>query len=289
MASVAPETGATALMRFFRLDLAYEGTHFRGWQEQAPEQETRLSSVAATLRDAISRATQQKKFTLMASGRTDVGVHARAQVAHCHVNTRLPPEALQRAINSYLPSTMRVFRLTEVDEAFHALRSARGKHYRYFVLNRRQQNASTWPFLAAWTWFVPSVLDLNAIRQALPSLVGHHDFAAFRNLGTPVRSTRREIFSAALVEHDFGKIASDEIGNFPWYPTTGSGLALVEFRFHGKGFLKQMVRNLVGHAVEIGKGKQSPSSFAELLKSGQRQNAGATAPPQGLFLDEVDY
>lgn len=283
-------------MKFFKLEIAYEGSAFGGWQEQSPKQELLTPSVAAFVKNAIARATAAKEFQFMGSGRTDTGVHARAQVAHLRVETRLDALVLKRAVNSYLPSTIRVVDAVELPASFHALKDAHAKLYRYFVLYRTGEDATPSAFLDRWTWYVPTTLDPNAMREGLKSIVGEHDFAAFRNVGTPVKSTVREIFSADLIAYPAQNPAKlDPRGlsrtslDFPWMPDAKQNLALVEFRFCGSGFLKQMVRNLVGHAVEIGKGARTKESFAELLRTGDRRAASATAPAQGLFLDRVFY
>ena len=272
-------------MRFL-LTIAYEGAPFRGWQRQEERQEEKLPSVSGALEAAIAKATDTSDFTLHGSGRTDVGVHARAQTAHLEVSTRLSTSTLQRAINSNLSEGIRVLSIQEAAPDFHAQRLVQRKTYRYFVLNRHGEGALAWPFLGRWTWLVPQRLDAGQMQKAIKFLEGTHDFAAFQNVGTPVEHTVREIFSADCIEHSW-----DKLGDFPWIPSQSAAesFRLIEFRLCGKGFLKQMVRNIAGTLVEVGKGNLAAEDMQRILLSKSRAQGGPTAPPEGLFLDNVVY
>lgn len=274
------------MRRRFCLEIAYEGTEFRGWQRQEEIQEESRPSISSILEAAVRQCGIAGDFVLHGSGRTDVGVHARMQTAHLELETRLEPATLQRALNSYLPPAVRVLAVSPAAPDFHAQRHVRAKTYRYFILEKVAHGATNWPFLERWAWYVTRPLDHRVMREALALLVGKHDFAAFQNVGTPVAHTVREIFSAELVVHDWTQANP---GDLPWLPRADSGLRLVEFRLRGKGFLKQMVRNIVGTLVEAGKGKLSVEDVRKILESKSRKTGGPTAPAHGLILDSVEY
>lgn len=270
----------------FLLTIAYEGAYFRGWQRQEASQEARMPSVSAALESAIRKAADTSDFSLHGSGRTDVGVHARAQTAHLEISTRLSLPTLQRAINSNLVEGVRILSIEPASEDFHAQRHVKQKTYRYFVLNRVGDGAITWPMLSRWTWLVPQKLNVARMQKAIGRLEGTHDFAAFQNVGTPVQHTVREIFSAECIHHPW-----ENLGDFPWVPLgkAAQDLRLIEFRLCGKGFLKQMVRNIAGTLVEVGKGNLAEADIDQILASKSRAQGGPTAPAEGLFLDHVVY
>lgn len=270
----------------FLLTIAYEGTHFRGWQEQNSAHEAEMPSLATTIRTAISQATGgEHDFEFHGSGRTDAGVHARAQTAHLRLATRLAPETLRRAINSLIPDAIRILAIREVSADLHAQKSTKRKTYRYFltVPNRRETVPSA--FLSRWTWYVPYELDFAAMEKTVTGFTGKHDFAAFRNSGSQAKTTIRELYEASLIQHE---IRRDPL-RLPWDLSPEDGLDLWEMRFVGKGFLKQMVRNLVGCAVAVGRGKISSRESQEIMRSLARNPLVPTAPAQGLFLDSVEY
>lgn len=270
------------------LKIAYVGTDYQGWQRQAKTGANDKPSIQILIESACEQVLGEK-VSLTASGRTDSGVHARRQVAHFKAATKLGPEILLKAINANLPNDIRVLSLEIVDMDFHAQKSARAKIYRYFLLintNAETRNFQhiNWPFLKNYTWFVAPKIDLGRMRECLKLLEGEHDFKSFQNRGTPVKSTVRKIISAELIEH-----ASPSAQNFPWEPPPELGVRLVEIRLHGTGFLKQMVRNIVGNLVAAGTQKISLADFAAILAARDRREGGVTAPARGLFLDEVFY
>lgn len=269
----------------FRLEIAYEGLNYRGWQRQRDDQEQLKSSVAEQVEQAARKAMNVEKVSMHGSGRTDSGVHARGQVAHLRASTRLSAEILFRAMNSFLPKDIRVLLCEEVAHTFHAQKDAESKQYRYFVLqNPKGVSKTSWPFLHGWAWYVPQELNIDAMERALDLFRGEKDFAAFQNVGTEQADTIREMYSAELIihEHPFGT-------EFPWMPPAHTGLRLIEFSLHGSGFLKQMVRNIVGTVVEVGKGRFTVSEVVEILETKDRRNAGITAPAYGLFMEKVVY
>ncbi|NUM88860.1 MAG: tRNA pseudouridine(38-40) synthase TruA [Bdellovibrionales bacterium] len=272
---------SAAEKRTFRLVIAYRGTVYQGWQKQARE------GGGPTVQELIEKAVKKitgGKASPHASGRTDAGVHARAQVAHLRVATHLEPERLLKAINAHLPDDIRLLSLEEASPDFHAQLHASAKTYRYFILHAPESQHVNWPFLRNFTWFVTFPLDLGAMQEAARALEGRHDFQSFRNRGTPVPHTIREIHRCVVIEHPLGSAR-----DFPWMPGPGYEARLLEIRVEGSGFLKQMVRTIAGTLVEIGRGKRTASDMGRILSEKNRKAGGITAPPQGLFLDEVSY
>ena len=247
-------------MTRFRLLVEYDGRPFMGWQRQAHG-----PSVQQAIEEAITAITHEE-VTLHAAGRTDAGVHALAQTASATVSTDLGGPTIARAMNAVLPLDVRVLTVEDMPPGFHARFDARSKTYEYRIVNAPLVSA----FLHRYVWHVPQPLDLEAMRTAAGALVGRHDFAGFQGTGTPVASTERTILS--LEVEDGG----------------GFDLPLV-IRITGDGFLRHMVRNIVGTLVEVGVGRWDPWRPLAVLDSRDRSQAGRTAPPQGLFLTRVEY
>jgi tRNA pseudouridine38-40 synthase len=266
----------------FRLVVAYRGTRYRGWQKQAKKGGP--PTVQEMIEKAARKVLRRRVVNVHASGRTDAGVHARAQVAHLRVAADLPARVLIKALNAHLPEDIRILKLEECAEDFHSQLDVTAKTYRYFILNTHPgHDAVHWPFLRPYTWFVTYSLDDEAMRRALARLVGKHDFRSFQNKGTPVPDTVREILEARLLVHDGGR------GSPPWMPGPELGARLLEIRVRGTGFLKQMVRTIVGTVVEVGRGRIPPEKLGAILEEKDRTASGMTAPANGLFLDHVEY
>lgn len=267
----------------FRLVVAYGGGRYRGWQKQARTGGPR--TVQEMLEKAARKVLRKRRVIIHGSGRTDAGVHARAQVAHLRVAVDLPPEVLLRAFNAHLPDDIRILRLEACSPEFHSQLDATAKTYRYFILHTDPgKDQVHWPFLRPYTWFVTYALDFDAMRAALRSFEGTHDFRTFQNRGTPVPDTVREILEAKLIVHECKGRESP-----PWMPGPEFEGRLIEIRVRGTGFLKQMVRTMVGTVVEVGRGRYPVSKVAEMLLEKNRAAGGTTAPPNGLFLDHVEY
>jgi tRNA pseudouridine38-40 synthase len=204
--------------------------------------------------------------TVHGAGRTDAGVHALGQVASATVANTLDERALARALNAVLPTDVRVLSIEEAEPDFHARFRARSKTYEYRIVNAPIASA----FLRRYVWHIQQPLDLEAIRTAAGPLVGTHDFAGFQGAGTFAASTVRTILALDVED--------------------GAGFDLpFVIRVTGDGFLRHMVRNIVGTLVEVGAGRWDPWRLLAVLESRDRAEAGRTAPPQGLFLTHVSY
>ena len=256
-------------MRVLKLTLAYDGTRFVGWQRQADGE-----SIQGLLEDALARF-EGAPVTVHGAGRTDAGVHALGQVASASVTFAHPTTTIVRALNAHLPEDIRVLDVADAASDFHARFSARSKTYRY------QIRAGTIgdPFTRAFVWQLPEALNVAAMTEAAAALVGRHDFAVFQSAGTEVASTVRTI-----VRSVFSITERPERSE-----RTERSERLLVYEVTADGFLRHMVRAIVGTLVEIGRGWRPAESMAQLIGHGTRAQAGATAPPHGLFLVSVDY
>jgi tRNA pseudouridine38-40 synthase len=246
-------------MANFKLTIEYDGTAYSGWQRQAEHR-----TVQAELERAIACMTQPP-VTLLGAGRTDAGVHALGQVANFHADTRLAPEAFLKGLNSLLPPDIAVRTCAQVPEAFHARFDARSKVYRYHILNREDRAAVG----RQYAWFIHRALDADAMQAAARVLVGRQDFKAFESTGSPRAHSVRTITAAGWEVDEAER--------------------RLRFTVEADGFLRCMVRNIVGTLVAVGLGRVGAAEVGEILSSRDRRRAGAAAPPQGLFLVRVDY
>jgi tRNA pseudouridine38-40 synthase len=247
-------------MTRYRATLEYDGTDFAGWQ---------LQRAARTVQGELERALEKitgSPVRPTAAGRTDSGVHATGQVVHFDVETRLSPVELRRGTNAVLPPDVAIVDLYEASPDFHARKDAAGKRYVYRLLTR----ASPSPLRRRFAWHARGPLDLEAVGRASRPLLGLHDFRAFRGAagGEPGPEDTRRRIDRLDWERD-----GDEIR------------VIAE----GSGFLRYMVRNLVGTLVEVGCGRRSVDSVREALLSLDRSRAGPTAPAHGLCLARVFY
>lgn len=205
-----------------------------------------------------------KELHVRAAGRTDAGVHALGQVINFYARTRLEPSDIQRGLNSLLPEDIVVKHAEEVDASFHARYSAKAKLYRYCVINRPLPSA-LW---RKYAWHVPYELDHDNMKKALGYLEGEHDFSSFRASRSFVKSSVRILYRADCEMKQNG---------------------LIVFSFLGNGFLRHMVRIIVGTVIEVGMGKRSHDEMIRILDGKDRRLAGITAPAHGLYLVRVDY
>lgn len=246
-------------MRRVRLTVAYDGTAYAGWQVQPNG-----TTVQSVMEGALARILQEP-VRLRAAGRTDAGVHAREQVADFADSGTRDMETIVRGGNALLPPDIRILTAGEAPEAFDARRNATGKEYRYFLYLSPVAS----PFFSRYAWHLQTPLDLGAVREGLAKLVGEHDFTSFRGQGCTARTAVRTIFRAGVTRHDVPDLYSIDVA--------------------GNGFLRHMVRNIVGTAVEAGKGEHPPERVWEILQARDRSAAGITAPSHGLFLWRVEY
>jgi tRNA pseudouridine38-40 synthase len=258
------------------LTLAYDGTDFVGWQRQAAG-----TSIQGLLELALSELDQQD-VAVAGAGRTDAGVHALGQVASFSLRRTIDGRALVRALNARLPPAIRALDAEEVSADFHARFAARAKTYRYRLWNGDVLS----PFERTYAWHLPGPpLDLDAMAAGARLVEGCHDFKAFQSTGTAVHSTERTVSSfriAATPAAADPLVARDPTGS-------EHGATLVTFEVRGDGFLRHMVRTIVGTLVEVGRGKHDPAWVAEVIAARDRHAAGPTAPAEGLFLVSVEY
>ena len=244
-------------MPTFKLTLEYDGTNYHGWQVQP-----NLATVQGTLEAVLKRVALQT-VNVTAAGRTDAGVHALAQMAHFSTTAKLTAEEWQHALNSLLPPDIAVQAVEEVPDSFHARYSAKSKLYRYRIFARVQRSALSRSKILHY----PYPLDMDAMEVAARSLVGTYDFTSFQGSQT---DNENPVCSIT-------KLTVDRFGDE------------VIFETEGNRFLKQMVRNIVGTLLEVGRGKMQAGDIAGILAAKDRTKAGPTAPAHGLYLVKVDY
>ena len=244
-------------MRNLRLTIAYVGTGFAGWQIQPGR---------PTIQGVLERRLERmlgERVRLIGAGRTDAGVHARRQVANFTTACRIPAAGLRRGVNALLPEAIAVLEVEEVDPAFHARAHARAKEYRYRIV--RGDVVS--PFDAPFAGHVRGGLDVAALGAAAERLVGTHDFTSFCSVDTDVETRVRTIYESAVTERG----------------------GEVEYRVRGDGFLRHMVRTIVGTLLEIGRGRRRPADIPAILGARDRRAAGPCADARGLTLERVFY
>ncbi len=244
--------------RNFKLTIEYDGSSYKGWQKQKNER-----TIQGEIEKALTTITG-KKIILTGSGRTDAGVHAWGQTANFLCDTNLSTEAFLNGLNGLLQEDIVIRNCDEVDEKFHARISAKSKIYNYRILNSGLPSAIG----RQYAWFIRKNLDTDAMRRANIHLVGNHDFKSFEGTGSPRSSTTRCVMKSVLIAKDDNYLILEIEAN---------------------GFLRFMVRNIVGTLADVGLGKITPEGFKQILLSKDRKLAGATAPPHGLFLMRVIY
>ena len=245
-------------MRNIKLTIEYDGKDFNGWQKQPNK-----LNIQGEIERAIEEITGEK-VDLIASGRTDAGVHALAQMANFKTNSKLPVEKYPIALNTKLKKSIRIQKAEEVEENFHSRYHCKQKTYRY-IINNSGQGSSIYRNLE---YFIPNKLDVEKMQEAVKYFEGEHDFKAFRASGTSSKSSVRKIYKAEVKEMPNEKIYIELTGN---------------------GFLYNMVRIIAGTLVDVGLGKIEPKEIENIIKSKKRENAGKTLQPQGLYLLNVEY
>ena len=245
-------------MTNFKITIEYDGSAYHGWQRQSSER-----TIQGEIENALKTMTGNS-VAVTGSGRTDAGVHALNQTANFRCAASLTPEVFLKGLNSLLPEDIVISSCKIVPEKFHARYDVKSKVYHYRILNRTLPAAIS----RQYAWHIRKKLNLSAMQETLRCIIGSHDFKAFEGSGSPRVSTVRCIINADLVkaENDY-----------------------IVLKIEGDGFLKFMVRNIVGTLVDVGFDKITPHDFKQILISKDRNLAGITAPAHGLFLMEVKY
>ncbi len=248
------------------MKLSFDGSGYAGWQRQKS-----APTIQATLENSISTMTNEN-IVVHGAGRTDAGVHALGMVASFTTSSAIPVEGFQRGLNSMLPTDIRVLELRDVQSSFHARFSARSKIYFYQL----DTSPIQLPTERLYSMHIRCCLDMEKMKKCLQTLTGTHDFSCFEAAGSRDREDAngrgavRELFEAELFQ----------VAGQPH---------IYRVQFSGDGFLRHMVRNLVGTLLEVGSNRRSVEDFISLLEGGDRCAAGPTAPAHGLFLKEVHY
>ncbi len=244
-------------MRNIKLIIEYDGRDYNGWQKQPNH-----LNIQGEIEKAIQNVTREQ-VELIGSGRTDAGVHAFGQVANFKINSDFPIEKMATAINSQLKQSIRILKAEEVPLDFHSRYHCHKKTYSYIIDNSDQGTA----IYRNITYHVSQPLDVEKMQKAVTYLVGEHDFASFKSSGTSSKSSVRTIYQAQVLKEQ----------------------ERVLIMLTGNGFLYNMVRIIAGTLVQVGLGEISPEEVKNILEAKDRQKAGKTLPPQGLFLMNVDY
>jgi tRNA pseudouridine38-40 synthase len=240
-----------------KITLEYDGTNYCGWQIQPNGESIQgvLERAASTFFGMPTRVT--------GSGRTDAGVHAIGQVANFFVDREYDRFRILRGLNALTAADITIKEVEIVSDSFDARRDGRSRIYEYRILNRTTPS----PFYLNRAWHLHDPLDRDAMRAAIPCLLGEHDFSSFRAAGCEAAHPVRNVYRTALEERG----------------------ELLVYSVEATAFLRHMVRNIVGTLVEVGRGRRAPQSMSELLEARDRTKAGPTAPPHGLYLMEVKY
>ena len=248
-------------MHTYKLTIAYDGTNFSGWQIQP-----NAVTIQELIETALKKFLRLKSLSLIGSGRTDAGVHARGQIAHFRVTEAIDVRRLLLALNGMLPSEIRVLRAEAAPLDFHARYSATGKEYHYNLF----LDAVMDPFVARYTWHIKRPVDANLLRLTCSKFVGTHDFTAFSNeasKGAAAKNGVRTLFRIDPI------------------PVPGG----IRLEFEGNGFLYKMVRNLVGMLVAVAAGKRQLDEIDQIFQQKDRRLAALAAPAKGLTLMQVFY
>lgn len=250
-------------MRNVKLIVEYDGTNYSGWQTQKNHR-----SIQETIERVLQRILQED-IRLIASGRTDSGVHAFNQVVNFKTRSKLTLPDIQKALNGLLPKDICVKEIVQAKEDFHSRYSVKSKIYRYFILSGKTRSV----FLNKFSWHIPYKLNIKLMQKESKHLLGRHDFRSFCASGSDAKDTIRKIKNISIKDV-YNKLLNADC-------------KLITVEIEANGFLYNMVRNIVGTLVEMG--RQDSGCIKEILLSKDRRLAGSTAPARGLFLVEVKY
>jgi len=240
------------------MTFSYDGSDFKGYQKQPKDR-----TVQGELESVLKKINGQREVNIVASGRTDAGVHALGQVANFKTNSNIPIEKFPIALNTKLKRSIRILEAEEVEEKFHSRYNCKKKTYRY-IINNSQNGTAIYRNLE---YNFSQKLDVKKMQEAAGYFIGEHDFKGFKASGTSSKSSVRTIYKAEVYQEK-EKIIIELTGN---------------------GFLYNMVRIISGTLIEVGIGKIQPNEIKAIIESGNRERAGKTLPPQGLYLVKVEY
>jgi len=245
-------------MRNIKIVIEYDGTKYKGWQRLGDSDNTIQHKIETVLSKMAG-----ENIEITASGRTDAGVHATNQVANFRTDCSMPTHKMRSYCYEYLPEDIVVKTVEEVDLNFHARYNAKVKKYVYNICNNKAHNV----FNRKYEYHIPQPLNVEKMRKAAEFLIGEHDFQSFTTLKTKKKSTIRNIYTINIVNED---------GN-------------IEISVQGDGFMKNMVRLIVGTLIEVGLGERPADGINDILDKKERKYSGHIAPAKGLFLEEVNY
>ncbi|SHJ73909.1 tRNA pseudouridine(38-40) synthase TruA [Paramaledivibacter caminithermalis] len=245
-------------MRNIKLIIQYDGSRYKGWQRLGDSEMT----IQGKIENVLSKMTGED-IEIIGSGRTDAGVHALKQVANFKTNCKMTTNEILDYCYRYLPDDIVVKVVENICEKFHARYNVRSKRYLYRILNRKYHD----PFMRKYITHIPEALNLINMKRAASHFIGEHDFTSFTTAKSKKKSRVRKIFDIDINKDD----------------------SIIEIIFEGSGFLHNMVRIMTGTLIEVGLGRIKPEKIPEILNAKDRSIAGPTAPPQGLFLYDVEY
>lgn len=252
-------------MNNIKLTIEYDGTNYCGWQKQKTRRKQN-PSIQRILESCLKKILKHK-VNLIASGRTDSGVHAIGQVANFKTTSKIATKIMMSALNGNLPQDIRILRVEGVPLEFHSRYSVRSKIYRYYLLNQSFKS----PFFDSYSYWFKFSLDINLMKKAASYLTGRYDFKALCASGSSVEDTIRTI----------KKISISKLKIF--------NCNMICIEIESDGFLYNMVRNIIGTLIEVGRGRFSPKHIKKIIKSRNRSLAGPCVPAKGLFLVKVKY
>jgi len=256
-------------MRNIKLTIEYDGTGFNGWQTQkrtSAQVHKCTRKRLKTVQEEIEKAGKKlfsKKINLIGAGRTDAGVHAKAQVANFRIDSKIPPDNIRNGLNSLLPRKISIISAEDAPLNFHAQLNSKGKIYKYTILNRRARS----PLVETFSALVPYQLDIEKMRKTSKYLIGKKDFKSFQASDNKERGSIRTIERIDII----------------------SKPPLIEVHIKADGFLYNMARNIAGTLIDVGRGRFRPEAIKEILSKKQRPLAGHTAPAKGLCMEKVFY
>ncbi len=248
-------------MHCYKFLISYDGTSYSGWQIQLNH-----SSIQEHIQNALRKILQNPTISIIGSGRTDAGVHAIGQVAHCKLECPIDPQKLLWSLNGLLPPDIRIKNLKEAPPTFHAQHDAVTKEYHYRLCINRTAN----PFQRLYSWHIPRKLDISLMKQGASLFIGTHDFTSFTN----------QVYAGSAAKNPIRHLSRLDVV---------SSAEEIRLEFEGNGFLYKMVRNIVGTLIEVGSGKINLSDIPTIFAAKDRSKASAAAPPHGLCLIKVTY